>query len=189
MKTILGINGSPRKKGNTHVLLETVLDGVSDRRYQTDLVHLDDMTIGECSGCHVCWKGLDCVQKDDMNDLYDRLKGADAFILGTPVYWYGPTALMKLFIDRMVYFNCPENRELIRNKKVVIVVPYEETEHATVQPVLDFFDTCLEYLELEIVDRIIAPGVTKRGEVISHKEVIDRAHKTGQCLADMLNKG
>jgi multimeric flavodoxin WrbA len=42
--------------------------------------------------------------------IYPKIIEADVIIFGTPVYWYGPTALMKAFIDRFVYFNCPENR-------------------------------------------------------------------------------
>ena len=186
MKSIIGINGSPRKNGNTHVLINSVMSGLTDRGCKTQLLHSGDMKIEECTGCHACWKGLDCIQNDDMNDIYQRMKEADGYVFGTPVYWYGPTALMKLFIDRMVYFNCPGNREHIRNKKAVIVIPFEETNHATVQPVFDFFDKCCEYLEIKITDRIIAPGVTKRGEVASHKEVIDSAYLSGQNLADIL---
>lgn len=51
-----------------------------------------------------------------MNGFYQKIIDSDILVFGTPVYWYAPTAIMKAFIDRFVYFNCPENREKIRGK-------------------------------------------------------------------------
>ena len=67
-----------------------------------------------------------CSKNDDMLGTYPKISQSDALILGTPVYWYGPTGLMKLFIDRFVYFNCQQNRDKIKGKSVVIAVPFEE---------------------------------------------------------------
>ena len=109
---ILGVQGSPRKNGNTPILVETVLDGARDAGATTLMIQLGDMTIAECDGCHVCWKGKECPKNDDMNAVYATIAESGAVVLGTPVYWFGPTALMKAFIDRFVYFNCPENRAM-----------------------------------------------------------------------------
>ena len=75
--------------------------------------------------------------------------------MGTPVYWYGPTALMKGFIDRWVYFNGPGNRDQVRGKSLVIVVPYEEEGPEVVAPVVGFFERCFEYLEMNLVGKLI----------------------------------
>ena len=55
-----------------------------------------------------------------MAEVLPRLAESDALIFGTPVYWYGPTALMKAFLDRFVYFNCPQNRPQMRGKGAVL---------------------------------------------------------------------
>ncbi len=137
MATILGIIGSPRKGGNTQVVVERILDGAVSGGATADILFLDDMHIRDCIGCHACWKGLDCTRKDDMNGLYDRIAGADCFVFGTPVYWYGPTAIMKAFLDRFVYFNCPGHRDAVKGKPAIPAIPFEEDNPETATLTID----------------------------------------------------
>ncbi len=88
----------------------------------TELLFLCDFNIRECDGCHVCWKTGTCAKKDDMAGLYPKVIESDVIVFGTPVYWYGPTALMKGFIDRFVYFNCDRN-DRVRGKRGVVGLP------------------------------------------------------------------
>jgi multimeric flavodoxin WrbA len=97
---------------------------------------------------------------DDMNRVYPRMEEIDFLVSGTPVYWYGPSALMKAFIDRFVYFNRTENRKKIRGKRATIAVPFEEKDPETAIPVVDFFERCFRYLEVERAVRFVVPGVT-----------------------------
>ena len=101
----------------------------------------------------------------------------------TPVYWYGPTALMKAFIDRLVYFNCPEHRPHIRGKRAAIVIPFEETDPATAAGTVDFFEKCFAYLEMKMAGRLIVPGVTRRGEVRSREAAMSEAFNLGRTVA------
>lgn len=181
---ILGIVGSPRKNGNTHVLVSRILDGAREAGADTEAVLLGELDIEECSGCHACWGGNHvCGKRDEMKTLYPKIIGCDALILGTPVYWYGPTAIMKCFIDRFVYFNCPANRKKIKGKTAVIAVPFEDKTLETADLVLQFFEKSLGYLEMELTEKILIPGVTKRGEVRSRKRVMDQCCKLGRRLA------
>ncbi len=181
--TVLGIVGSPRKKGNTHILMERVLEGAVSSGAETDIVLLGGLSIGECDGCHACWKGRDCVRCDDMNGLYSRIAAADAIVFGTPVYWYGPTALMKAFLDRFVYFNCPENRPKIRGKKAACVIPFEDEPEETASATLAIFGKSFEWLELENSGSLIVPGVTDRGDVLQKESALKSAYELGQKLA------
>ena len=142
----LGVLGSPRKQGNTHLLISKLLEGAGSRGAETDVIFLNDLDIRECDGCHVCWQGRDCIKKDDMNPLYSRIIQSDVLVLGTPVYWYAPTALMKGFLDRFVYFNCPENRVKIKGKSAVIIVPFEEESPKAADLVVSIFEKSLAYL-------------------------------------------
>ncbi len=87
MTNILGITGSPRKNGNTQVLISKILEGACDKGAATDNIFLGDMTIQECNGCHACWRGKACPKNDDMNDIYDKIAASDILIFGTPIYW------------------------------------------------------------------------------------------------------
>ncbi len=183
-RSILGIIGSPRKKGNTDVMVSHILEGARAKGAHTETIRLGDLRILECEGCHACWKGrLACGKKDDMAALYPKIAQSDAIVFGTPVYWYGPTAIMKCFIDRFVYFNCPAHREQVRNKAAVIAIPFEDRTYATADLVVGFFEKSLEYLEMRLIDRILAPGVTKRGEVFSRKRIMAKCYEAGGTLA------
>jgi multimeric flavodoxin WrbA len=183
MKKVLGVIGSPRKNGNTHVLVSKILEGMHNEGISTEIIFLNDLLIKECDGCHVCWKNEKCVKKDDMSNLYEKIIESDVIVFGTPVYWYGPTALMKGFIDRFVYFNGPKNRKKIKDKLAVIAVPFEEENDETVAPVVSFFEKSLNFLGIKLIGKIIAPGVTKRGEVKKKKEYMDKAYELGKKVA------
>jgi len=183
MSRVLGIMGSPRKEGNSHVLLKKMLEGAESKGANTDIVLLGDIAIGECDGCHACWQGKECPRKDDMNGLYPRIAESDALIFATPVYWYGPTALMKAFLDRFVYFNCPENRGKIKGKKCMLAVVFEEDSNEAAWPLVDMFELSFRYLEVDFLETILVPGVTKRGEIAEKADVMENAFELGKTLA------
>jgi len=184
MKRILGIVGSPRKNGNTHVLVSRILEGARCEGADAETVLLGDLQIGECNGCHACWKGNHvCSKHDDMTLFYSRIPECDVIVFGTPVYWYGPSAIMKCLIDRFVYFNCPGTRKGIANKTAVIVVPFEEEDYRTSELVVRFFEKSLGYLQMDLVEKVLVPGVTKRGEVRARHDIMNRCFALGQALA------
>ncbi|MBN1844537.1 MAG: flavodoxin family protein [Sedimentisphaerales bacterium] len=183
MKSILGIIGSPRPRGNTHLLVESVLAGGADAGGDTRLLPLGSLRIAECDGCHACWRQKPCPKADDMNEIYPVIEASDVLVFGTPVYWYGPTALMKAFIDRFVYFNCPAHRGGIRGKAAAVAIAFEEADPKIAQPLVDFFQRCFDYLELSFAGTILAPGVTKKGEIRTRPEILDEAYALGKSLA------
>ncbi len=182
MPKLLGIVGSPRRGGNTDWLVRKVLEGAAREGAETELISLAGLRIAECDGCHACWRGTACSKRDDMNSLYSKLAASDILVFGTPVYWYGPTALMKGFIDRFVYFNCPEHRPLLRGKIAAVVAPFEETDPETVRPVLDFFARTFQYLELKLAGELVAPGNERKGAVLEKPDLLDAAVALGAKL-------
>ncbi|MCJ7664435.1 MAG: flavodoxin family protein [Desulfobacterales bacterium] len=183
MQKILGVMGSPRKKGNTHLLISKILEGAQSEGVAGEILFLDDLTIRECDGCHRCWKGKRCNKDDDMNGIYPRIMESSGIVFGTPVYWYGPTALIKGFIDRFVYFNCAENRAGIKGKPAVLAVPCEEADPAVADLVKAMFEKSLRYLEMDLIGTIIVPGVTKKGEIIKKQGPLEEAYNLGIRLA------
>ncbi len=189
MSQILAVVGSPRKNGNTHLLVSAILEGAAREGVSGEVVLLGELTIAECSGCHACWQGKPCSKRDDMNDLFPKIAESDAIVFGTPVYWYGPTALMKGFLDRFVYFNCPANRPQVRGKLAVVACPFEESDPRTAELLLGMFDRSFEYLRMKPAGRITVPGVGEKGDVLKLPEVMDEARKLGERLARRLARG
>ena len=184
MKQVLAVLGSPRKGGNTETLLKEVGRGVQYAGGAFKMTGLAELAICECDGCHVCWSGKPCAKKDAMNDLYPEIAAADAVVFGTPVYWYGPTALMKAFVDRFVYFNGPSNRDQIRGKLAATVIPFEDTSLETGALTAQFFQHSLAYLEMVLVEQMLVPGVTRRGEVRERADSLRAAEALGRKLVN-----
>lgn len=118
-----------------------------------------------------------------MNPLYQKINDSDVLIFGTPVYWYGPTALMKGFIDRFVYFNCPENREKIKGKSAAVVIPFEEEDERASLATVEIFEKSLGYLEMNLTDVLLAPGVGEKGAILEKKIILERAYNIGRMLS------
>lgn len=113
--------GSPRKRGNTHSLAEIFVNGLDKDRYTSKISFLYDYDIKPCNDCRACKKReLVCVLKDGMREIYPRLDAADIIVIGTPIYWFGPSAKTKLLLDRLrPYYG---NKKL-KGKKAILLLP------------------------------------------------------------------
>jgi arsenate reductase len=98
---VLGLQGSPRRRANTHHLLSSYLAAAAELGARTETVEVTRRRISPCIGCGQCeTKGV-CVHRDDMSaDIYTLLRQADAVVLATPIYFYNATAQLKTLIDR-----------------------------------------------------------------------------------------
>jgi len=99
---ILGISGSPRRGGNTRVLLEACLEAARQSGAETRLVDLAELSIAPCLACEPCQSTPErlCVQQDGMQEVYPAMLWAEAIVFATPTYMAGPSAQMKALIDR-----------------------------------------------------------------------------------------
>ncbi len=97
---VLGIAGSPRKGGNTDILLGEAMKGAGDSGAETEVIYLRDYKISPCLGCHECDKEGICILKDDMQEIYGKLVQADRIIFTSPIYFYSVSSYAKLMIDR-----------------------------------------------------------------------------------------
>jgi multimeric flavodoxin WrbA len=105
---VLAINGSPRKKWNTAMLLEKALEGAASMGAETELVHLYDLNFKGCTSCFACklkhGKSYGkCAIEDDLTPVIDALADADAFLLGSPIYFGTVTGEMRSFMERLFF--------------------------------------------------------------------------------------
>lgn len=100
MAQVLTLMSSPRKNGNTDRLANAFIKGVEENGYSTEKIYVNYQNIKPCLGCNVCQKTNQCVQKDDMQDIYKKMLEAKVIVFASPVYFYTFNASMKLLIDR-----------------------------------------------------------------------------------------
>ena len=108
MTQVIAINGSPRKSWNTATLLEDALEGAKSHGADTELVHLYDLDYKGCTSCFACkLKGGKsygtCAMKDDLTPVLERIRNADALILGSPIYIGTATGGMRSFLERLIF--------------------------------------------------------------------------------------
>ena len=112
---VLGINGSHRAGKGTAALLQAALDGAAEQGtalgvpVSGELVELSKLDIEFCIGCNRCLAQTSCTLKDDMSDLYEKLRDADVVLLASPDYFGTVSARMKNFMDRTRPFHMVEN--------------------------------------------------------------------------------
>jgi len=102
MKAV-AINGSPRKGGNTEILLKKALAPLTASGWETEFIQIGGTPIRGCRACYECFKKKNsrCSQKDDVfNRCFEKMAAADAIILGSPTYFTDVSAEMKALLDR-----------------------------------------------------------------------------------------
>ena len=175
---ILGLVGSPRKGGNTDLLVSRILAGADASKHLTEKVHLYPLDISPCIDCRSCQKGkFQCAVEDDMKRLYPKLEGADVIVFGTPLYWYGPTGKMKLMMDRLRPFVASRK---LKGKKAIVVVPSEEGADACGY-LVGMFKLSFEYLGIALADKMLVKAYEK-AEVNKQPETLNRAFELGKKL-------
>jgi len=104
---LIGINGSPRKKWNTHILLERCLEGAKETGAEAELLNLYDINFKGCTSCFACkLKGSKlrkCAMNDDLEPVLQKICECNALVLGSPIYLYSVTGEMRSFWERLLF--------------------------------------------------------------------------------------
>jgi multimeric flavodoxin WrbA len=180
-KHVLAIMGSPRKGGNTDVLVDEILKGAREAGAIVQKITLTDLEVAPCIACAACRTTGECVQEDDMTGLFDRMKTSDIWVLGTPVYWWGPSAQLKAFVDRW-YGKADKDgtAEVFNGRRVVLAVPLGDEDAETARHVVGMFQDSLSYVGAELFATVIAPGVYDMGDVRKQQDVLEKARQAGR---------
>ena len=186
---VVAFNGSPRKNGNTSILINTIFDELKAENIETEMVQLGGNLVRGCSGCRQCAVNQNkrCIFEDDIiNDCITKMIEADGIILGSPVYYSNVTTEMKALIDRAGLVT-KSNGTLLRNKVGASVVAMRRggNDHA--------FNS-MNYLFL--ANEMIIPGSTywnmgigkDPGEVLKDEDGIKNMKNLGQKMSWLLKK-
>ncbi|MCE5286315.1 MAG: flavodoxin family protein [Pelosinus sp.] len=186
---VIGINGSPRKAGNTALLLQTAFQELNKAGIETELISLAGQNLQGCIACRACIerKNKECVITNDFfNACFKKMLAADGIILGSPVYSAGVTSQIKAFIDRASMV-LAANRGLLKYKVGASVIA------ARRGGAISAFDTLNHFLhskEMFLVGSIYWNMVYGNaiGEVASDQEGMDNMKNLGENMAWLLQK-
>ncbi len=184
----VAINGSPRRGGNTELLLKEVLGELDKAGWETELVKVGGTSIRGCIACEKCFENQDkecAVKKDIFNDVFAKMLKADAMILGSPVYFAAVSGSLKALIERAGYVAYANQHAF--SGKIGAAVAAVRRAGAT-----HTFDTINHMFQMS---RMIIPGSTYwnmgfglgKEEVLEDKEGLANMRHIGQCI-DWLGK-
>lgn len=197
---LIAIIGSPRKGGNTELLVDKVVEGCKSRAaVEVEKVVVTDRHIQFCTGCLTCTfpppgTGT-CVLKDDMDEILEHIQASDAFIFGTPNHMRTVTAPMLNFLARMlpllryeIEYDAAGNMigatgvSRIQGKKAVIVISQGDPFFSS--PLVHMvLERNLRDFRLKLVGDIISMGNLQKQDVAAKAEDLQRAFDLGAKLA------
>lgn len=186
---VVAFNGSPRQKGNTAILLRTVLDVLEREGIETEWVQVGGQRISGCTGCRRCFERRDgaCSRDDDIvNACLEKIRAADGVLLGSPIYFTDVSTEMKALVDRCG-FVAKANGDMFRRKvgAAVIAVRRAGAIHG--------FDTMNH---LFTISQMIIPGSSywnvgvglEPGDVARDEEGMRTMRVLGENMAWLLKK-
>jgi len=186
---IVAIYGSPRRKGNTSLLLKQAVEGARAAGARVEEVILRDLKISPCLEIYGCKESGRCVIKDDFQQVYDRLLDCHGLILASPIFFYTVSAHAKILMDRC---------QSLWVKKYWI----EKRSHGKPEPIRKgvfisvgatsgkkLFDGALltvkyflDPLDMELWRALLYRGLDFEGDVLKHPEYLEQAYRTGYDL-------
>jgi multimeric flavodoxin WrbA len=183
---VLGIVGSPRKGGNTELLMKEALKVCKKESLQTELIRLADLCIEPCNECMVCKKKKICPIEDDFPSLYKKMLQADGILLGSPVFFSSATPSIKALIDRAGYLGIAQGRPFEKKVGGAIVAGRRAGHNFTFAELLFFF----------LYHGMIVPGSTywnvgfgrDVGEVLKDEEGIRTIHEFAKKVSWLIKK-
>lgn len=190
---VLALSSSPRKDGNSRLLAESVLSGAAQSGHEVEIVDLSDVVSAPLRDCRVCRTAAGRCSIDDSYEdlLLGKVLAADALVLATPLYWYGISGQLKIFIDRIFCYESasfPEFEQVKRrlvNKRLAAVVSSEETYPGSLVGVTAQLQELARYLHHDFVGVVQGFGNT-RGEVARDPgDPLGKAFALGARLFDV----
>jgi multimeric flavodoxin WrbA len=186
---VLGISSSPRREGNSDLLLRRALAGAEQAGCVIEYLRLCDYRIEGCRECYGCAATGDCSTKDDYQRVLDKMLEADRLIFATPVFFMTVCAQAKLLIDRgqcLWVRQTRLHRPLFEPKRdrrgIVIAVGGSRSKKqfdCTREPV----QSCFQYLEVQTVGSLCVNQVDEKGAILKRPEALDAALRLGHMLA------
>ena len=174
-KQVLILSGSPRHCGNSDMLCDEFMKGALEAGHKVEKIEVARKKIGYCTACYYCRNhNGECVQKDDMAEILDKMIAADVLVLATPVYFYSMNAQLKALIDRTV-----ARWTEVRDKELYYILTAADSSKGDMEGTLGCFrgyEACISGAVEKGV--IYGLGVYEKGAINGHK-AMKEAYEAG----------
>jgi len=187
MKSILAIYGSPRRKGNTTLLLKRAVEGVREEGGNVEEIVLRDLKMSPCLEIYGCKETGRCAIKDDFQAVYDKLLACDGLMLASPIFFYAVSAHTKILMDRCQSLwvkrywidKTPFGKKHFKRKGLFISAGATKGKRlfdGVLLTVRYFFDA----LDMELWNSLLYRELDFEGDVLKHPEYLEAAYIAGK---------
>ena len=183
---IVGVNGSPRKGGNTEILLAQLLQEAQGCNAETCYIGVEQLDFGGCKGCLWCQqKGTGrCIQNDDMTPIYDIIAEADAVIFASPIYFSTMTGQMKIFMDRLYPFygrgGVPSR--LPKKTKAILIFTQGQPDTELYFKSIEIAASAFRLIGFDVLETFVAPDIPNKGDILKSLTALEQAKALGKKL-------
>jgi multimeric flavodoxin WrbA len=186
---ITAIYGSPRKDGNTDLLMNAFLRGIKEKGIEPHEIFLRDLKFLPCIECGGCDNTGKCVLEDDMNIVYPHLIKSDVIVLSAPVFFYGLNAHAKAMVDRCQCFWV--NKYLLGNKmhdikgakgKGILLSVGGSKGKKTFDCILLTIRYFFDVLDIDFSNHLVYQNIDSKGSILKHPEILDEAYNLAKSI-------
>ena len=165
---IVVLSGSPRKGGNTAIMVEAFKEGAESAGHAVEVVDVAARKISPCRACKHCFShGGDCAIPDDMAEIRESLKRADMLVFASPIYWFDVSAQLKLAIDRMYAFGgCG-----FPFSKVALLL--DSGSDGVYDAAIAAYKAMNSYLKWEDMGIVAIPGMLEKGDMAASPKLAE----------------
>lgn len=190
--TMLAISGSPRRGGNTELLLDEAIAGAKSRNVSVEKIIISELYISPCIECNDCFKSGRCSIKDDFQGLYDKIIKTDRIIVASPIFFMGVSAQLKAFIDRCQCFwaaNHILKINLFTPAKIIERMgAFFSTAGTKGKKVFDGALYTMKYffhsIRMEYSFELLIREINEAGAILKSPEWLDKAYEIGIVMSE-----
>lgn len=190
MRKVIAVAGSPRREGNSATLLKAAVAGAAQAGAEAEVVYLNELSFRGCQGCQPCSEDDSCRVQDELSPVLGRLRQADVWLLGAPIYFDGVSGQMKLFFDRLHHLT----NEAGQLKKMLpgarsgaIMVTYEDKPRDDYREVAQRLANYLGWMgRFEPVEVFSVGRLGPPDAAAARPDLLDQARALGKRLVEQL---
>ncbi len=190
MKNILALAGSPRRNGNSDILLDEFLKGFSTKKSKIDKIIICQLDFKPCQECNSCFTSGECIVQDDMQKIYPKIWQADILVLASPIFFVAVSAYAKMLIDRCQclwarkYILKKELPEEKRSSRYGVFLSTAGSKNPKIfegalKTVKSFLDVC----EMTYYKSIFGNNIDEQGDILKYPEIMNEAKSLGKELS------
>ncbi len=188
MKKILLVDASPRKNGNSEVIVDTIAADLKD--CEVTVFKMREKTCNPCLACAAC-QGKDtqmCVQKDDLTANLPAIDAADAIVIATPIYNQQMSAQAKMFIDRTYPFFSVTKEGMTNTskpgKKAAVVCSCWAGDKVTYEKYAAWTAQALWQIGASDTKAYVFEMIPNRGDILNNASHMEKVHELAKWLAE-----